>query len=193
MADNYLERKMEEHRNGGVPVRRKLTPSGQRPGKLLLDFPPLRVYVIGGGTGTGASIVKALCDAGCRVAFCDADTKSGTATAQRCGAQFHPINFADVVALEASLRRVEGSWGPIELVITANVDIPAGCAERISGACARILCVAAGDAPQGFEACPNANAIVVPAGGIDDKTLTTMLIILASPAAANIRSQTFRL
>lgn len=123
MADNYLEKKMEEHLKGGAQHRpKRLSPSGNRPGKLTVDFPSRRVYVTGGAAGIGASIVKAFCDAGCKVAFCDIDAKTGTATAQRCGAQFHPLDLTDTRALEASILRVQEQWGAIDVMVN-NVGI----------------------------------------------------------------------
>lgn len=123
MADNYLEKKMEEHLKGGSQHRQKrLSPSGNRPGKLTVDFPPRRVYVTGGAAGIGAAIVKAFCDAGCKVAFCDKDAKSGAASAQKYGAQFHPLDVTDSAALEASIRRVQERWGAIDVMVN-NVGI----------------------------------------------------------------------
>ncbi len=118
MADNYLERKMEEYRSGkSSGYRAKLTPSGDRPGRLSVKFPPRRVFVTGGASGIGKAIVKAFCNAGCRVAFCDIDAKSGAATAQTSGAQFHPVDVADVAALEACVTRVIEAWGDIDVLV----------------------------------------------------------------------------
>lgn len=123
MADNYLEKKMEEHLRGASLHRQKrLSPSGNRPGKLTVDFLPRRVYITGGAAGIGAATVKAFCDAGCKVAFCDIDTKTGTTTAQRSGAQFHPLDVTDTNALEASLRRVQEQWGAIDVMVN-NVGV----------------------------------------------------------------------
>ncbi len=123
MADNYLERKMEEYRSGALKKTKKhLSPTGNRPGKLTIDFPSRRVYVTGGASGIGAAIVKAFCDAGCRVAFCDKDYDKGTKTAQRCGAQFHPIDVTDSNALKGSLSKVINAWGAIDVVVN-NVGI----------------------------------------------------------------------
>lgn len=124
MADNYLERKMEEYRSGkaSMPPRRKLTPSGQKPGKISIDFPPRRVYVTGGASGIGRAIVEAFCHAGCQVAFCDIDRKAGPKTAQACGAQFHPLDVADSEALAASLDRVIAQWGGLDIVVN-NVGV----------------------------------------------------------------------
>ena len=123
MADNYLEKKMDEHVRGVRPsYRPKITPSGYRPGIMSVKFPPRRVFVTGGASGIGASIVKAFCDAGCRVAFCDIDVKGGNATAQRTGSQFHPVDVADAAALEACMDRLLSSWGDIDVVVN-NVGV----------------------------------------------------------------------
>ena len=123
MADNYLERKMDEYRSGNLnKTKHRTSPSGNRPGKLTIYFPARRVYITGGASGIGASIVKAFCDAGCRVAFCDKDTKKGTDTARRCGAQFHPLDVTDAAALNASLAGVRHAWGDIDIIIN-NVGV----------------------------------------------------------------------
>ncbi len=118
MADNYLEKKMEEHRGPHRPAYRpKTTPSGARPGTVCFKFPPRRVFVTGGASGIGASIVKAFRDAGCRVAFCDTDRKAGNATAQSTGAQYYPADVADVDALESCMGRIIDSWGDIDIIV----------------------------------------------------------------------------
>lgn len=123
MADNYLEKKMEEHLRGYKPTYRpKTTPSGNRPGNVNFKFPPCRVFVTGGASGIGAAIVSAYRDAGCRVAFCDADNKKGASTAQRTGAQFHPVDVSDADALETCLARVIETWGDIDIIVN-NVGI----------------------------------------------------------------------
>lgn len=123
MADNYLERKMEEHRAGKThSVSRRLSPSGARPGTLTVKFPPRRVFVTGGAAGIGRAIVTAFRNAGCRVAFCDTDSKAGTATAQATGAQFHPCDVTDADALTATVNRLLHDWGDIDIVIN-NVGI----------------------------------------------------------------------
>ena len=114
---------MDEHVRGVRPsYRPKITPSGNRPGVMSVKFPPRRVFVTGGASGIGASIVKAFCDAGCRVAFCDIDVKGGNATAQRTGSQFHPVDVADAAALEACMDRLLSSWGDIDVVVN-NVGV----------------------------------------------------------------------
>lgn len=123
MADNYLERKMEEHRAGrGVSYRPKLTPTGKRQGELTVKFPPRRVFVTGGASGIGRAIVKAFCDAGCRVAFCDIDAAAGSRTAQSLGARFYPVDVSDTCALEACMQSIFDLWGDIDILVN-NVGV----------------------------------------------------------------------
>lgn len=118
MADNYLERKMEEHRNGGASrYRPHTTPSGQRAGMLCQKFPPRRVVVTGGASGIGRAVVKAFADAGCRVAFCDVDSRQGPLTAQATGARFYPVDVSSAEALEGWIGRLIEEWGDIDVMV----------------------------------------------------------------------------
>ncbi len=94
MADNYLEKKMEEHRQGGVSsVKRRFTPSGQKPGYACFRIGEPVVFVKGfdAAPSTVASVVRAFRNAGCRVAFTSADIKTGRAFAQSSGARHYPV------------------------------------------------------------------------------------------------------
>ncbi len=123
MADNYLERKMEDYRSGkGTSSKVKRVSSGAKPGEISVKFPPRRVFVTGGASGIGRAIVEAFRKADCRVAFCDIDSKAGTATAQATGAQFHPVDVRDVDALEACLARLLNAWGDIDVIVN-NVGV----------------------------------------------------------------------
>lgn len=123
MADNYLERKMEEYRSGKSQQRVvKRTPSGAKPGTINVKFPSRRVFVTGGAKGIGRAIVEAFRNADCRVAFCDNDSKVGTATAQATGAQFYPIDVTDANALDACVERVIKAWGDIDVIVN-NVGV----------------------------------------------------------------------
>ena len=123
MADNYLERKMEDYRSGkGATSKVKRVSSGAKPGEISVKFPPRRVFVTGGASGIGRAIVEAFRKADCRVAFCDIDSKAGAATAQATGAQFHPVDVRDVDALEACLARLLDAWGDIDVIVN-NVGV----------------------------------------------------------------------
>ncbi|MDE6494707.1 MAG: SDR family oxidoreductase [Duncaniella sp.] len=124
MADNYLENKMEEYRAGKLGRRspRPVVSPQRREGELVVKYPRLRVYVTGGADGIGREIVKSFREIDCRVAFCDINTKAGTALAQDCGARFYPLDVSDSAALERSLADVAGAWGDIDVIVN-NVGV----------------------------------------------------------------------
>lgn len=123
MADNYLERKMEEYRSGKTQQRVvKRTPSGAKPGTINIKFPSRRVFITGGAKGIGRAIVEAFRNADCKVAFCDKDSKTGTATAQATGAQFYPVDVTDANSLDLCVDRVIKAWGDIDVIVN-NVGV----------------------------------------------------------------------
>lgn len=127
MADNYLERKYEEYqaqKNGAKGPKKHSLTIGKKPGFINVKFPPLRVLVTGGANGIGRTIVEAFRKADCKVAFCDIDTKEGQATAERIGAQFHPVDVTDAEALKTCMERIFKAWDDIDVIIN-NVGITA--------------------------------------------------------------------
>lgn len=124
MADNYLEKKMEEYRSKPQVKKSGLKPSSlsTKDGVISVKFPSRRVFVTGGAHGIGRAIVKAFRDAGCRVAFCDNDEKQGNATAQSTGAQFYPVDVTDVTQLDKCLDALFEKWGDIDIIVN-NVGV----------------------------------------------------------------------
>lgn len=127
MADNYLENKMDEYRRGvlSAPSRRKMTPSGHARGcASFLSFPVgLRVFVL--ADHADEETLKAMTDAGCRVAFTGLDKSEGTAVAQSCGAQYHPIDPEDGEAVGRSLELIRSRWrGEADVLVSFGKDFP---------------------------------------------------------------------
>lgn len=79
MADNYIERQMEDFRAGRLGGVRRGAPAGPR----------VRVPFIG-DPGATEAIVRALRQEGFRVDFTLGDTRAGNLIAQRTGARFLP-------------------------------------------------------------------------------------------------------
>ncbi len=92
MADNYLEKKMEEHRSGKAAssYRPKITPRGNRPGELIVDFTPCEVFVSDISHPAMADIVRELAGAGFKVSFTLDDPHRGTRLASTLGARYLP-------------------------------------------------------------------------------------------------------
>lgn len=111
MADNFLEKKFEEHLNASAqPVQRRKTPRERR------------AVVTGGAKGIGMEIVRALRIAGHKVAFCDIDADAAKETALRSGADFFHVDVADPDAYRGFLLDVVKKWGGIDIIVN-NVAV----------------------------------------------------------------------
>lgn len=93
---------------------------------LTTQYPSLRdrvVFVSGGASGIGASLVEHFAVQGARVAFCDIDTTASETLAQRLAASVPhapratTCDVRDVLALQAQLAKVEQELGPIRVLI----------------------------------------------------------------------------
>ncbi len=111
MADNYLEKKFEEHNR--MPSSR---PKATKPVK------PRRVFVTGGANGIGRAIVHSLRVAGNTVAFCDIDKEAGEELARSTGTLFYRVDVRNAVELEGCLAQLVERWGDIDAVVN-NVGV----------------------------------------------------------------------
>ena len=122
MADNYLEKKMEEHRRGVVIKRNmhRMTPGGDRPGTVSFSIDMLRVLVTDGSGKCGVAIINRLREAGCKVAFSMDDEKAGRTLAQKSGARFYPASFTGSISED-----LEKAWGGLDAVVVTDGCMPA--------------------------------------------------------------------
>lgn len=111
MADNYLEKKFEEHLNASAQPVKRHKPLRER-----------RAIVTGGAKGIGMAIVRALRTAGHKVAFCDVDDAAGQETALRSGADFFHVDVSDANAFRDFIRQVANKWGGVDIIVN-NVAI----------------------------------------------------------------------
>ena len=81
------------------------------------------VFVTGGGSGIGASIVEHLCAQRARVAFVDILREASGALVARLGGRgmpaplFIPCDLRDIAALRAAVARVEARWGAVRVLV----------------------------------------------------------------------------
>lgn len=111
MADNYLEKRFEEHNAKSPQQKTKAKP-----------FKVRNVFVTGGANGIGKAIVKALRLAGNNVAFCDIDKTAGEELAHTTGTYFYEVDVRNVTLLEDTLDIVAEKWGSIDIIIN-NVGV----------------------------------------------------------------------
>ncbi len=123
MADNYLEKKMDEYRRSSAApaVKRRLSPSGERPGVVSLRIAPLRVLVTDVSDDYAAAIVRRLREAGCRVAFVAADDKAGRALSQSTGSRYYPASLAP-----GAVTDVAKAWDGCDAVVFTDSSMPQG-------------------------------------------------------------------
>lgn len=124
MADNYLERRMEDYRSGRLAVKKPVRPARTRgggdSGVMTLEFPPMNVLV-------STPILSPLSEAlvrmartlGARVAVLSDDRAGGARVAQECGARFYPsLPLAEVLADLAA------RWGGVDVAFSPEgVDV----------------------------------------------------------------------
>jgi len=83
-------------------------------------YPSLKgrsVFVSGGGSGIGASIVEHLAAQGAKVAFVDIDEPASKEVAARTGALFLKCNITDTKAYQAALAEVAAKQGAITVLV----------------------------------------------------------------------------
>ena len=109
MADNYLERRMEELRSGKLAVKKAIR--GIRPKAR-------RVLVAGGCHGDAREKALEYRRQGCRVAVFDSDEKTGKQMAYQHGIRFHNIDPDNEEALKKEICSLLNAWRGIEIIFT---------------------------------------------------------------------------
>jgi NAD(P)-dependent dehydrogenase (short-subunit alcohol dehydrogenase family) len=87
---------------------------------LFASYPSLKdrsVFISGGGSGIGASIVEHFAAQGSRVGFVDIDEAASKAIADKTGALFLKCDIRDVKAYQAAIGEAAAKHGPITALI----------------------------------------------------------------------------
>lgn len=131
MADNYLERKMEEYRSGNLGRRtaRNVGGSTLPKGKIAVDFPPRIVIVVGECDAVSHGVVSRFVSAGCKTAFCSNEPKDGAALSQAFGARFYPVKKLDEDSLGEVLCDLKQHWGRPDTLIINHRERPYGAVD----------------------------------------------------------------
>lgn len=124
MADNYLEKKMEEYRSGRmghgsssggakVSVRFEACFDG-------IAFAGKRVLVTGECVtdGVGRETLRLYRALGCRVAFCSTDMKEGARLAQEAGCRHYPMDWSVSGVAEKVRADMIRHWGGIDIEVS---------------------------------------------------------------------------
>lgn len=132
MADNYLERRMEEYRSrqgaGSRVSHAHPLSSRLKPGQALIEYPAVRVLVTDGTSEAGRAVIDTFRRLNCRVAFTASDGREGAMLAQCTGAQYHPGTGREALA------RLADAGDPAGVIINlagepdvvSTVELPVG-------------------------------------------------------------------
>lgn len=121
MADNYLERKMEEHARGASRRPAPRTPSGAKAGEAIVKIGCLRVLAEGFDPENPlhAQVLKGLAGAGCRVGIRGTGSRAETDFARAMGLRLLPLGP------EGAVANVLGAWGGLEMIVNFSADLSA--------------------------------------------------------------------
>lgn len=112
MADNYIERRMEDYRSGRLKQSKRVVAGriSEIPHRdaLTLRFPLMTVIIL---TKTVDAVVeasvRAFSQVGLKVAFACEDERAGNRLAQSSGARYYPASFTSLEIADDAERR----WG----------------------------------------------------------------------------------
>lgn len=113
MADNFLERRMDELR----APRRQCVSSQRQLHNIPWRIPQLRVIITGGASGIGRATAIAFADAGCRVTIFDINDSAGRELSRTKGIRFCHVDLKDVSSLENAVEQTFHDWRDVDVII----------------------------------------------------------------------------
>lgn len=175
MADNYLEKKMEDHARGAAPARTAYS----RRGSVRMPFPPRVVLAVVAGAEPPEPMrlgMRALAEAGCRIALvCQArDAVVSRRAAEATGARLLPFDLPE------ALDYIISTWGAPDTLLCPAAD-SREAARAFAAVCApaaRVIAFGAEPLP-----CPGANVACSNAIAPANADPARATILLALPAA----------
>lgn len=186
MADNYLEKKMDDYRRGVSNPPRRSVASPPRVAQTDI-IQPLRVALLIADSQFLESLVATLRKYQHKVAFAASDPREGTRLAQSHGALFIPVtSIASPTAVRFLHDTVISRWSSIDAVIT---DLPF-CINELHGIKTILFAKASpSDSITGDCADKIRKVILSDNGGIVDyMALSQTALLLLSPLSEAISS-----
>lgn len=111
MADNYLERRMEEHRASQHVARNISRPARLSAGRVIVDYPSQLIVVNHADAAGAEEIIRKFVEMKCRVTIVTENQSCGPTLAQRTGARFIPGTFND------ALRWIDAHSEQVDVII----------------------------------------------------------------------------
>lgn len=122
MADNYLEKRMEDLKAGRLKPTVASTGNAKRKGYVDFPFPPRRVLIAGRPEGVALDLMRAMLKTGSKVALFDSDKTAGEAMAYNEGVRFHKVDVSTPADVAAAFANLTEAWRDIDILISAVGD-----------------------------------------------------------------------
>lgn len=120
MADNYLERKMEDYRAG-----RTGSFHTTRPAKAITAG----IFIAGSDTDAVERLAVVFAGKGWKVAIAHPDMKRGSRLAQKHGLQHHPIDCGTAGKMPEAIGEIMRRWNRLDLIMICGEADLSGLAE----------------------------------------------------------------
>ena len=123
MADNYLERRMEEYRNGTLAqsLHRSVAMTRKRP---KTRYEALRVLVVCPGLNADAEkLIRGFAARRCRISFASDSRAAGNVLAQSCGARFYPTDEMSNEAIAQTAEAAAKHYGSLDAIIYCDEEV----------------------------------------------------------------------
>lgn len=120
MADNYLERRMEDMKAGRLRPHVQHKTSALRKGYLEFPFPPRRVLVVGGTQGLPLDIVRMFLKTGSKVAVFDTDKPLGDSLAYKEGIRYYNLEDPSSESITSAFANLLQAWRDVDIIIVTK-------------------------------------------------------------------------
>lgn len=128
MADNYIERKMEDLRAGKLNIGSAVKTSGKGKNCVSFPMPQRRVLIIEGSTPPARTIAGCFVKAGGKVAILDQDSETGAFMAKNEGIRFIPATADMETSIKVSFENLYAAWRGVDIVVSSS-EYANRCAE----------------------------------------------------------------
>lgn len=126
MADNYLERRMEDlHSGRKTTIRSNSVYSSRRSVGVSFGPSPKRVLIAGDITTIGSEPIIRFIEAGSKVALIGHDNITAADLSRGRGLRYYPIGAANIAAVENAVTDLLAAWRDIDILIIVGNPINA--------------------------------------------------------------------
>lgn len=117
MADNYLERRMEDLRSGRIS---RCNAPARKGGVTITSssYEGLTVAIIGGASPLGIQLAKDFRNKGANVDLIDSDWKKGQLGAQQSSSTFHLADISNPDEIAKIKDNIMAARGSIDIIVT---------------------------------------------------------------------------